>query len=110
MIETVAAGIVLPPDVTPQTVKPNNPTLDFDAEGNLLFFVYIRTLTPIGVDAPASTALMLTTFMSPNLIAFLAGYTLWRRSVEFRTEATVAVSVEIVRGNETVDVLFVGND
>jgi hypothetical protein len=68
----------------------------------------MRTLTSIDVDVPASTALILTTSISPNPIALLAGYTLWRGSVEFRTKATGVVSVEIVRGSETVDSLFVG--
>ena len=39
-----------------------------------------------------------------------AGYALWQGSAEFGAMATGAVSVEIMSGSETVDLLFVGND
>ncbi len=41
-LRTVPRGVVLPDVVKPQSVKPINATLDFDAAGNVVFSGYIR--------------------------------------------------------------------
>ena len=45
MIETVPATVRLSEVVSPMAVKPINATLDFDAQGNLIFSGYIRVST-----------------------------------------------------------------
>jgi hypothetical protein len=45
MIDTVPKNVILSDVITPIDVKPVNATLDFDAEGNLIFTGYIRVIS-----------------------------------------------------------------